>query len=523
MSDWGAGYVTDVEYLPGFYREQAPAHMALACLLGGTAPPDLPPDFAYCDLGCGAGRTTAVLAAANPAARFYGVDFHPAHIARAQRLAKRAGLDNAAFIEAGFADLAHGDGGGDGPALPAFDVVALHGVYAWISPDNRAALVRLLARIVKPGGMVYVSYNSLPGWTPLAPLQRLLLESAALAQGPATEKIAAGIDFALKLRAAGADILGEADAIRQMRDSGPTDSDGEKLAYLAHEYLNAHWSPLYHADVARDMAAAKLTYAGSATVLENFPALALTQEQQAVLATVADPVLRETFKDYCARRPFRRDVFVRGAQRLTAAERDRRLSALRLALTAPQGERRTTIQAPLGEAELPAWRYEPIFAALAQGPRRVAELANLSSAAGAPPANPAELVGLLVGSGQAMLATEDEVSAGNAGETARRFNRLCVDDALTEMTRKSVALAAPLCGAGLHLSLAEALLYDAAAAGAIAAAASDAAERATTHALRRLTGLAEPPLDHPNRPALLESMAWGVAESLPLWRRLGMI
>lgn len=522
MSDWGAGYVTDVEYLPGFYREQAPAHMALACLLGGVAPPDLDGAFSYCDLGCGAGRTTAVLAAANPAAAFYGVDFHPAHIARARRLAKRAGLDNATFIEAGFADLA--DGNGDGPALPAFDVVALHGVYAWISPDNRAALVRLLARIVKPGGMVYVSYNSLPGWTPLAPLQRLLLESAALTQGPATEKVAAGIDFALKLRAVGADILGEVEAIRQMRDAGPTDSDGEKLAYLAHEYLNAHWSPLYHADVARDMAAAKLTYAGSATVLENFPALALTQEQQAVLATVADPVLRETFKDYCARRPFRRDVFVRGAQRLTPAARDRRLSALRLALTAPHSERRATIQAPLGEAELPAWRYEPIFAALADGPKSVAELAGLSSRPGAPPANPAELVGLLVGSGQAMLATADPPeTAAAAGGAAGRFNRLCVDDALTEMTRKSVALAAPLCGGGLHLSLAEALLYDAAANGSIAGEASDLAERATMHALRRLTGLAEPPLDHPNRPALLESMAWGAAESLPLWRRLGMI
>lgn len=519
MSDWGAGYITDIEYLPGFYREQAPAHMALACLLGGVAPPDLGGAFSYCDLGCGAGRTAMTLAAANPAAAFYGVDFHPAHIARARRLAQRAGLDNATFIEAGFADLADGDGG----ALPAFDVVALHGVYAWISPDNRKALVRLLARIVKPGGMVYVSYNSLPGWTPLAPLQRLLLENAALTHGAATEKIAAGIDFALKLRAAGADILGEADAIKQLRAVGPTENDDEKLAYLAHEYLNAHWSPLYHADVARDMAAAKLTYAGSATLLENFPALSLTQEQHALLATVADPALRETFKDYCARRPFRRDVFVRGAQRLTPAERDRRLSALRLALTVSHGERRATVKAPLGEAELPAWRYEPIFAALADGPKSVAELARLSDAPGVPPANPAELVGLLTGSGQAMLATADLSAA--AGGAASRFNRLCVDDALTEMTRKTVALATPLCGGGLHLSLAEALLYDAAANGAITgdAAGGEAAEQATTHALRRLTGLAEPPPDHPNRPALLESMVWGVAESLPLWRRLGMI
>lgn len=510
MSDWGGGYVTDVEYLPGYYREQAPSHMALACLLGGVAPADLPEDYVYCDFGCGTGQTVALLAAANPKAHFYGVDFHPAHIARAQAFARDAGLTNLTYVEAGFADMA------DGAAtdLPPLDAAALHGVYAWISAENRTALTRLLARRIKPGGMAYVSYNSLPGWTISAPLQRLMLEHAALTPGGATGKAAAALDFALKLQAAGASILGDPAALAQLKSAGPTESETEKLAYLAHEYLNAHWTPLYHADVAHDMAAAKLSYAGSATLLENFPALSLTPEQQALLATVPDPTVRETFKDYCANRPFRRDVFVRGARRLSNAERDRRLSDLRLALTLPREDCRTGFKAPLGEAQMDQRRYEAIFDALADGPKTVGELSAAAGNSGN--GGPAEIAGLLIGSQQAMVAMAQDPSQ-TAIDAARRVNKVKVRDALADMTRKTTALAAPLCGAGLHLSLVEALLYDAVISGV------DTVTGAVDHALKRLTGLPQAPADHPNRGPLTDSLTWCVANGLPLWRRLGMI
>jgi hypothetical protein len=39
MNDWTNGYVSDIEYLPGFYVEQTPAHMDVACLLRGVEPP----------------------------------------------------------------------------------------------------------------------------------------------------------------------------------------------------------------------------------------------------------------------------------------------------------------------------------------------------------------------------------------------------------------------------------------------------------------------------------------------------
>ena len=40
MSGWGGGYVTDITYMPGYYRQQSPSMIALACLLGGVAVAD---------------------------------------------------------------------------------------------------------------------------------------------------------------------------------------------------------------------------------------------------------------------------------------------------------------------------------------------------------------------------------------------------------------------------------------------------------------------------------------------------
>ena len=68
------------------------------------------------------------------------------------------------------------------------------------------------------------------------------------------------------------------EGIRKIRDNAD-----KVLQYVAHEYLNEHWQPVYHADVARAFAGAKMTYAASAELLKNFYNLALTEAQRELL------------------------------------------------------------------------------------------------------------------------------------------------------------------------------------------------------------------------------------------------
>lgn len=538
MTGWSAGYVADVEYGAGLFREQAPAHLDLVCLLNGLEPPSIgpepgesasgEPDFAWCELGCGQGITANVVAAANPRALVHAVDFHPAHIARARALARGAGLENVTFHERSFEELADGAV----PDLPAFDYITLHGVYSWVGPETRRAIVRFLDRALKPGGVAYVSYNSLATWAQLLPLQRLLQEYARTVPGNSIEGVRRGLAFAEALQATGAATLGGPELLGSVLNPGKLD-ERTHWAYLAHEYLNAHWQPLLHADVARDMAAAKLTYAGAAHIFHNEPALVQTPAQRSLLAGIADPVLRETFADYCGREGHRCDVFVRGARPLSLRLLDTRLRALRLAQIGPIALPFTIQGAGQGE-EVPVVLeervYAPILAALSEAPHRIGDLLDLpavraAGAAGVRVPSPRQLALYLTGIGMAIPATGE--SAGDPPSkplpSVLRFNRLQAAAGVADGASK-IYLAASVGGAGLTAGTAEAMVYHGLQTGAPAEPAllldhylGSLQVSDFMAAPARLQGEAQ------RRFELTAGIELAQRVALPVWRRLGMI
>ena len=199
MAQWDDGYVTDVAYTSAFYREITPTWIAMTSLLLGHRPPDLAKPFTYADLGCGNGFTTLVVAATCPHADVWGFDFNPAHVEFASDLAARAGLGNVRFVETSFADLeAMPDG-----TLPDFDFMVSHGVLSWISPANRRHLVGAVAKRLKPGGLVYLSYNVTTGWTAMVPVQALM-RMLAVASPERTDAAVPGVlDFIDRLKQGG--------------------------------------------------------------------------------------------------------------------------------------------------------------------------------------------------------------------------------------------------------------------------------------------------------------------------------
>ncbi|MBV8869164.1 MAG: methyltransferase regulatory domain-containing protein [Acetobacteraceae bacterium] len=411
MSGWGAGYVTDVAYMPGYYRQQSPLHLHLACLLGSVAGLDARPDapLTYVELGSGLGFGALALAASNPAWRVIGIDFAPAHVAAARALASAAGIANATFLEADLATLAASP---LGAALPEADVVSLHGVWSWVPPLVREGIVALLREKLRPGGVAHVSYNVLPAWQSALGLQRLLREAGRTVAARSDRQARTGLAAVRALAEAEATHLTPVFAramlarLEQVPDS-----------YLAHEYMNDGWSANFHADVARALAGAKLDYVASAQLVENFPELALTEAQRAVMGRFEEPLARELVKDMCLDRALRHDVFVRGARRLDRAARDAALGEVTLALTRAPDAFVYEADVPAGQAALAPDFYGPIVAELARGPRRVRDLLELPAVAGSRD-NPAELIGLLVGTDQAIPVAGPPSQA----EAAGRFN-----------------------------------------------------------------------------------------------------
>jgi SAM-dependent methyltransferase len=445
---WNNGYMTQVEYVPSFYVEQSPVYLNFSCVLNGIEPVAIDREFTCFELGFGLGVTANVLAAANPQGRFYAADFNPAHVVAARELAQDARLDNLVLLENSFAELAEGK-----VDLPQFDFITAHGIYSWVSPDSRRQVVNFLARYLKPGGIFYVSYNAMPGWASALPLHRLVRE---LGMQPG------GVDVQLgKVR----EVISALDKVQAnyfIQNTAPMLRDrvasihGDNAGYLAHEYMNQGWEALYYMDVARDLANAKLDFACSAITVDAFPRLVFTAAQRELLAGIPDEGLRETAKDYIANVAFRRDVFVRGARRMTPKRRLALLATAGLALTEARDAIPADIRLASGET-IDTSTYAAALDALEDGPKTFAELASLPGFCRTGIEGVAEMAAILIALRKACPYFIS--CAGNDPAPAHRLNRVVARRA--EDGDRYPALAAPLLGNGVRSTRLQRLIYGA--------------------------------------------------------------
>ncbi|WP_142811288.1 class I SAM-dependent methyltransferase [Tepidiphilus olei] len=373
MSDWTAGYVADIGYTYGYYNELNPLRIKLAFLNQGLVFPEV---GSACELGFGQGLSVNCHAAAS-VTQWHGTDFNPSQASFAQELAAASGA-GAKLYDQAFADFCHR------PDLPDFDYIGLHGIWSWISDDNRAVIVDFIRRKLKVGGVLYISYNTLPGWASFAPMRHLMAEHAQ-AMGAAGTGIVSRIDgaiaFAEKLLATNPlfsranPLVGE--RFKKLKE--------QNRHYLAHEYFNRDWHPMHFATMAEWLTGAKMQYACSAHYLDHVEAINLTAEQQALLRDIPDPMFRETTRDFMVNQQFRRDYWVKGARRLSMLEQAEALRSERLVLVVPRDRASLKVTGSLGEANLQEAIYVPILDELGDHkPKTLGQLASPVTGGGVP-------------------------------------------------------------------------------------------------------------------------------------------
>ena len=447
---WTEGYVAGVDYTHGYYPELSPDRLQLSTLIAGYDVPETSPEsLSYLEMGFGQGLSVNIHAAATGGG-FWATDFNPAHAANAQSLAAASGAELTALDDS-FAELAaRAD-------LPSFDIIALHGIWSWISDANRALIVDIAKRHLKPGGLFYISYNVTPGWSPTMPLRHLLTEHANRSgHGPVLDRIDQSLDFAQQVVDAGATYFkanpAVAERLGKLKDQNPK--------YLAHEYFNADWHPMPFSETAALLEAAKLTFAASAHLLENLDAINLTTEAGKLLSEIPDPILRQTVRDYFVNQQFRRDVFIKGPRLLSSLDRTRRLQEKAFTLLLTPEDRPEKVTGSLGKASLQEAVYKPIFDVLAsdgQSPKTIEQLQNLCE--GVDFNQIIQALQVLVGTG-AVAPAQDKPAIQSARKTTRLLN--------SELCRRAEAstdvdhLASPVTGAGVPVNRFEQLFLRAA-------------------------------------------------------------
>ena len=396
---WSVGYPTEIEYTYGYYRELCPTFLRLACLSAGIATAKAE-SFKYLELGFGQGVSINIHAAGNEG-DFWGTDFNPSHAAHARELAEASGA-SATLLDASFAEFAVR------PDVPDFDVIALHGIWTWISEENIRVIVDIIRRKLKVGGLLYVSYNCLPGWAPAMPLRHLMKLHSDLAAEAAgmVAKVDGAVTFAQQVIDSGALYFRANPAVVERLKA----LSGLSRNYLVHEYFTEDWRPITFSDMARVLEDAKLNFVGSAHLLDHVEAVNLSEAGQKLLSGISHPILRQSVRDYLVNQQFRRDIFAKGSRRLSALELMEAFRQQPFVLLTPPGDIPMKVTGSLGEATLHEQIYRPMIESFAKdgfAPKTLDQIsAGNPKLASAPFVNLAQAAVVLTGAGSLHPAQE---------------------------------------------------------------------------------------------------------------------
>jgi hypothetical protein len=435
VTDWTSGYVADIDYTYGYYGELNPLRVQLCFLHAGFAPPAI---MTACELGFGQGVSLNIHAAAT-SVHWAGTDFNPSHAAHAARLAQVSGTDVTVSDEA-FAEFCQR------ADLPEFDYIGVHGIWSWISDENRRIIVDFLRRKLRVGGILYVSYNTMPGWGNIVPLRHLMTRHAEVMGAPGqgiVSRINASIEFAEKLFAQcpafSRNNPAVAERLKQMKD--------QSRNYLAHEYFNKDWLPMPFADMEQYLSEAKVAFACSAHYSDHIVGLNLTNEQQALLKDIPDPMFRETVRDFMVNQQFRRDYWVKGARRISTLEQVEGMRNVRVVLSTPRSAVTMKAKGSLGEATLQENIYAPLADYLAG--YHTKSLGEIEQALKPKNITLAQLVGaimVMAGKGEISIAQSDDQIAANA-KRAQKFNQYVLS--ASRVSANLSFLASPVTGGGV--------------------------------------------------------------------------
>ena len=271
------------------------------------------------EVGCASGGNLLPMAASLPGSQFVGVDFSPVQIERGAADVKALGLTNIELLAMDIMDFSE--------AYGEFDYVIAHGVYSWVPNAVQEKLLAICARQLRPSGIAYVSYNTLPGWRMRSVVRDAMTYHTRGIAEPAKRvaQARAVLEFLAEsvkddASAYGIALRAEAEHLRKQADY-----------YILHDHLEEVDEPLYFHQFIERAARHSLGYLGEA----KFGAMlggGFSQRVNETLARVAPSVLkREQFIDFLRARTFRETLLVHRDVRLTRKISPQQVMALRAA------------------------------------------------------------------------------------------------------------------------------------------------------------------------------------------------
>ena len=308
-----------------------------------------------CELGFGQGVSINTHSAASDV-QWYGTDFNPSQASFAKELTDISG-SNTHIYDQSFSEFCNRTD------LPDFDFIGLHGIWSWVSNENRGIIADFIRRKLKVGGVLYISYNTLPGWAAASPIRHMLTEHDHMhgSRGKSiSRRVEDSIKFTQELLELSQPLVQQVPSIPQRLET----ISKQNPNYLAHEYFNRDWQPMYFSEMADWLSPTKTSFACSASFLEDYSPCSYTDEQSEFLKRVDDPMFEQSIKDYMHNKQFRRDYWEKGARKISSAKLEMTWYQLRFMLITDEQDIQYELNGAVGKVSLNKDIYKQIVGLL---------------------------------------------------------------------------------------------------------------------------------------------------------------
>jgi|GEM_PF-2605117 len=254
------------------------------------------------EIGCGDGSNIIPLAARYTQSRFLGIDISGELIEKGRKEIEALGLSNIELISGDISEYK--------PPSASFDYVICHGVYSWVAPSVRQTILDRSVSALSSQGVLFLSYNTLPGWRQRGALRDIMSVGASFVDqdGDMARLENAMAFLSLIVEHSNSITPYVREAAERLKNSDPS--------YIVQEFLGDYNTPFMFTDFMREASASGLQFLSEARVV-MMSSEDLSPEVNEVLKSLDDnPIAREQVIDIARNRMFRETLLCHASVKL---------------------------------------------------------------------------------------------------------------------------------------------------------------------------------------------------------------
>ena len=237
-----------------------------------------------------------------PKATFTGIEIAPTQVSVGKTYIDQLGIRNLNLLEADVNESHH--------HLGTYDYIIAHGFYSWVDEETKDNFLRLCKEHLAENGILYMSYNTYPGWHKMDSVCALLqFANKDIDTLNHREKVRHGKTVASKLGA----LMLEYDTVKAQQ--GPflqslRHTLQKQDCYVGHDHLEPVNTPVYFHQCIDHMAEHGFAYLCDCDLNLSFPSV-YDETLRAKLQELAphDPLAREQYIDFMLNTAFRKSLF----------------------------------------------------------------------------------------------------------------------------------------------------------------------------------------------------------------------